>query len=261
MAIVPVPHLLHPPLRSHAIRLKVRLKQSRSPPRITTLWKKRREIPAGAAANVLSCNFRFPSFTFLHMVLSIIPQVKKALKDFLLNLFRLSAACCFFTINISSCPSLRGCIISWLSSRPSFQVPSMSSITEASQFTSTAPSFGCKYFQSALYLRFSTQLAAGCPRIRRSFLIPRSFLAYHSFHSQRATLLHHHDTTPLSLIAIFFRDFQCCIFIYPLILIMTMPSFRHPIGSSLLRCFLDCASRAIGIYPRPTNGISVAMIL
>jgi len=96
MAIIPAPHPLHPPLRSHGIHLMVHLEQHRSPPKITVLWK-RRTITV-VAASVLSCNFRFHSFTFPRTVLlSIFPRRQGLSRTFSLHLFGSSAACCSFT--------------------------------------------------------------------------------------------------------------------------------------------------------------------
>lgn len=149
-------------------------------------------------------------------------------------------------------------VLSWLGPHPPF-IPSFN---EAEYFTSTAAFFGCKYTQSALYSRFSTssaQLAATCPHIRRSFLIPRSFLTSHSFNLQRTTLLHHHDTF-LSPLATSFRASQYCVFISPLILTMTAIT-RLLTHFVIIRVFQTASwvRLAIDIHPRPTNGISVAL--
>ena len=105
-ATVPALHRLHLLLRSHIMCLMVHLKQSRSPPEPTAL-RKRRRIATAVVASVSSCNsFSIPLPPRTGFFFQRFPGGDGFQGLSLLNLFGSSAACCSFTINISSCPSL-----------------------------------------------------------------------------------------------------------------------------------------------------------
>lgn len=187
------PHLLLRFHTIHTMRLRVLSKPSRSLLRITLLWKWRR-IAAVAAASVLSCNLHFPPlYLLVYCFSSNDSPGDKAFQGLSLSLI-----CSDPVLHVVLSPS------TFRHALPSEDVYYIlvrsflkSSITEAVHPTLTTASFGCKYSQSALYpwfLQFSAQLAATYPHIRRSFLVPRSFLACQPFYSQRTALPHHRDT-------------------------------------------------------------------
>ena len=112
-------------------------------------------------------------------------------------------------------------------------LPSMSSITDSGYPTLTTPCFKCGPSLAVLHSRFppfSAQLAPTClyyPQVLDTTFLSRLSLISTSAKylpaSSRYTISTHCDF-------FFFRDLQRCILIYPLILTMKIPLFRHSPG-------------------------------